>query len=118
MIRRVDEKREFTMENALGGNGSIFHKVIIEADEFKGAGRLYNMITFPPKCSIGYHIHNGESETYMVVKGKGQYSDNGTLVEIGVGDIAYCQPGDGHGLENIGDEDLVIIALVIFDKTN
>ena len=118
MIRRANEKRELTMENALGGNGSIFHKVIIELDEFKGAGRLYNIVTFPPKSSIGYHVHTGESETYMVLQGKGQYSDNGVLTEISVGDIAYCPPGEGHGLENIGDEELVIVALVIFDKTN
>ena len=52
-----------------------------------------------------------------MLKGEGIYNDNGTEVEVKAGDVTYCAPGEGHGLENRGSEDLVIAALIMFDKT-
>lgn len=117
MVRRADERKKLELKNAQGGLESIFPNVILEGDEFTNAGRLFNIVTFPPKSSIGYHMHNGETETYVVLSGEGKYSDNGTEVMVGVGDVTFCPSGEGHGLENIGDEDLVVIALILFDKT-
>lgn len=117
MIRRADERKKLELKNAQGGLETIFPNVILEGEEFTDAGRLFNIVTFPPKSSIGYHMHNGESETYVVLSGEGKYSDNGTEVMVGVGDVTFCPSGEGHGLENIGDEDLVVIALILFDKT-
>lgn len=117
MIRRADERKKLEMKNAQGGKETLFPNVILESDEFTGAGRLFNIVTFPPKSSMGYHVHNGETETYVILSGKGLYSDNGTEVIVEPGDVTYCPSGEGHGLENIGEEDLVIIALILFDKT-
>lgn len=117
MVRRADERKKLEMKNAQGGKESLFPNVILEGDEFTGAGRLFNIVTFPPKSSMGYHVHNGETETYVILSGKGLYNDNGTEVILEPGDVTYCPSGEGHGLENIGDEDLVIIALILFDKT-
>ncbi|MCI1959077.1 MAG: cupin domain-containing protein [Clostridia bacterium] len=116
MIKKAGTIKKLEMKNAQGGNNSIFAEPILTGDEFTNSGRLYNKMTFPPKASIGYHVHKGESETYFILKGTGMYSDNGKEVEVHAGDIAYCAPGEGHGLENIGDEDLIMIALIIFDK--
>ena len=117
MVRKASERRKFEMKNAQGGMETIFPTVIIEGDEFTDAGRLFNVVTFPPKSSIGYHVHTGETETYMVLSGKGKYNDNGTEVIVEAGDVTFCSSGEGHGLENIGDEDLVVVALILFDKT-
>ena len=116
MIKKAGTVGKLEMKNAQGGKNSLYAEPILTGDEFLNSGRLYNKMTFPPKSSIGYHVHKGESETYFILKGKGLYSDNGKEVEVHAGDIAYCAPGEGHGLENIGDEDLVMIALIIFDK--
>ena len=104
------------MVEPFNGKGKSHADKLMEGDEFTGAGRLYNIVTFPPKCSIGYHQHIGESETYYVLKGKGMFNDDGEMKEVGVGDVMYTGPGFSHGLENIGDEDLVIAAFIIFDK--
>ena len=117
MIKRLEERKKVEMVNAQGGMNSIFAHLILEGAEFTEAGRLFNIVTFPPQSSIGYHVHNGETETYLVLQGRGRYSDNGTEVEIGPGDVAYCPSGEGHGLVNITDEDLVIVALILYDKT-
>ena len=62
------------------------------------------------------HVHEGESETYVILKGHGVYNDNGTEVEVSIGDVTYCAPGEGHGLVNNSDEELVLVALIIYDK--
>ena len=63
---------------------------------------------------IGYHIHNGDSETYYILSGKGRYNDNGTIVEIGPGDVAYCAPGEGHGLAYHDEKPVEMIALILY----
>ncbi|MGL4790123.1 MAG: cupin domain-containing protein, partial [Anaerotignaceae bacterium] len=114
MIKKQGTRNVVEMKNAFEGLNSIFADKLLEGDEFTNAGRLFNIVTFPPNSSIGYHVHNGESETYVVLKGSGKYSDNGVEVILEAGDVAYCPSGEGHGLENIGEEDLVVVALIIF----
>ena len=115
-IKKAGTLTRIEMVEPFNGKGKSYADKLMEGDEFTGAGRLYNIVTFPPKCSIGYHQHIGESETYYVLKGKGMFNDDGEMKEVGVGDVMYTGPGFSHGLENIGDEDLVIAAFIIFDK--
>ena len=48
--------------------------------------------------------------SYHILAGKGMYNDNGTEYEVNAGDTTYTMSGCGHGIENIGDTDLEIIA--------
>ena len=59
-------------------------------------------------------IHHGDGETYCIVSGRGEYNDNGTLVEVGPGDVTFVDDGEGHSLKNIGEEDLVSVALILY----
>ncbi|MDD3746500.1 MAG: cupin domain-containing protein [Anaerostipes sp.] len=63
-----------------------------------------------------YHVHENEGEAYHILSGKGLYDDNGTKYEVEAGDTTYTMSGQGHGIENIGNEDLVIIPLILLDK--
>ena len=116
MIKKAGSLNRVEMKNAKGGMNSLFAYLILEGDEFTNAGRLFNFVTFPPNASMGYHVHEGESETYVILKGHGVYNDNGTEVEVSTGDVTYCAPGEGHGLVNNSDEELVLVALIIYDK--
>ena len=106
-IRRV--------ENMAGGKGHVLIKDILGAKELNGKCGLYSEVTIEPGCSLGYHEHHGESETYYILSGKGDYNDNGTVRPVKAGDITYTPNGCGHGLENTGDENLVFMALIIYD---
>ena len=117
-IKKAGTLTEITLDHPFNGDGVSHAIKMLEDDEFTGAGRLYNIVTFPPHCSIGYHQHINESETYYILKGKGIFNDDGIETEVGEGDVMYTGPGHSHGLANAGDEDLVISALVIFDKEN
>ena len=65
-------------EQANGGEGAIFIKHILNETELNGKCKMFAEVTIPAGCSLGYHVHHNESETYYIVKGEGEYNDNGT----------------------------------------
>lgn len=101
------------MEAPYGGNGHLTRKKLLGEKELDGKCSLYAEITLEPKSNIGYHEHHGESETYYILSGRGNFNDNGTIRPVKSGDVTFTPSGCGHGLENISDENLVFIALII-----
>ena len=57
----------------------------------------------------------GESETYYILTGEGNYDDNGRIRPVKAGDVTFTPDGCGHALTNTGDTDLVFMALIIKD---
>ena len=103
------------IENMCGGTGHVIIKDILEGDELKGKCGLYSQVTIEKGCSLGYHEHHGETETYYILSGQGEYDDNGVKRPVKAGDITITPDGKGHGLANTGETDLVFMALIIFD---
>ena len=87
-IRRV--------ENMCGGKGHVIIKDILEGDELKGKCGLYAQVTIEKGCSLGYHEHHGETETYYILSGEGEYDDNGVKRPVKAGDITITPDGKGH----------------------
>ena len=97
-------------EHMAGGNGQI-----LDAEQLNGKCGLYAQVTLEPGCSLGYHEHHGESETYYILQGQGEYNDNGTYRPVKAGDITFTPDNHGHALANTGNTDLVFMALIIKD---
>ncbi|MDC7288577.1 cupin domain-containing protein [Blautia schinkii] len=104
-IRRIEHMCE--------GNGHVIIKDILEEPQLNGKCGLYAEVTLEPGCSLGYHEHHGESETYYIISGQGEYNDNGAYRPVQAGDITFTPDGKGHGLANTGNTDLVFMALII-----
>ena len=68
-----------------------------------------------PGSAIGYHVHKGDSETYYIMSGTARYNDNGNIVTLSAGDVTYTASGEGHGIEAIGDEQVEMIALILYE---
>ncbi len=86
---RTDEKM-----NHAGGQGPMYIKHLLDKD----------------------HEHVGNSETYYVLKGHALYNDNGSIREIGPGEVPFTPNGFKHGVDNTkGTEDFVFMALIIND---
>ena len=77
--------------------------------------RLFNTITLNPGCGIGYHVHEGETEMFYFLDGCGRVQDDDHFYDITAGDSMATFSGHGHGVENTGDHDLVILAVIIKD---
>lgn len=101
------------IENMCGGKGHLLIKHLLGEKELNGKCGLYAEVTIEPGCSLGFHEHHGESETYYILKGQGIYSDNGALRMVKAGDVTFTPDGQGHALTNTEDTDLVFMALII-----
>ena len=109
-------KREIErVESMGGGSGHVLIERLLDEKELNGKCRMYAKVTLEPGCSIGYHPHHGESETYYILSGIGEYNDNSILRSVEPGDVTFTPDGWGHGMENTGTEYLVFMALIILD---
>ena len=105
----VGEKKMF------GGSGvAIMQQILNGPDEMYGKGRVFNHVTLNPGCEIGWHVHHGDGECYFILKGHGEYSDNGRTVTLGPGDMSFVGDGEGHSMVNKTDEPLEAIALILY----
>ena len=100
-------------ENRAGGKGFVHIERLLTPEEMSDNVKMYAKVTIDVNSSLGYHLHDGDSETYYILEGKAAYNDNGTMREIGVGDVTHTPSGQSHGIENIGDTPLVFMALII-----
>ena len=103
------------VENMHGGEGHVIIKRLLDEKQLNGKCGLYAEVTIEPGCSLGYHEHHGESETYYILSGKGIYSDNGTLRMVEAGDVTFTPGGKRHAMTNSSGESMIFMALIIFD---
>lgn len=112
---RRNEEREVARMKVQGGPGEAeMHKILNNPEEMFGKGRLFNHICLEPGAGVGWHIHHGDGEIYYILKGEGEYSDNGKLVTVFAGDVTSVGDGEGHSLVNTGRETLEAIALILY----
>lgn len=86
--------------------------------DFEGVNpklNMYSRVTLYPGQEVGYHLHDGNSELYYILAGKGTYNDNGKEMEVTEGTVTFTPSGSSHGLKNTGDDVLEFIALIILD---
>lgn len=113
-VRRKDEI-EVSFKKMFNGDGEAeMHTLLKGADEMYGKGRLFNHVILAPGAEIGWHVHKGDGETYYILKGEGEYSDNGNVITVTAGDVTFVDDGEGHSLKNTGSEPLEAIALILF----
>ena len=116
IIRRSEEKESITKPAPFEGVGEITVRSLLNGpEEMENKGRVFGHTTVYPGSRIGDHYHNGDSETYYILSGKGKYNSNGTIVDVQPGDVYYCGDGEFHGIEAI-DEPIEMIALILYTK--
>ncbi len=97
-----------------GGEGDV----VIEHIQKEGLPekcRLMSKITLEPGCSIGHHVHNSETEYYIITKGEAVVDDDGTDVPCKAGDVIITPDGYGHSIRNSGSVTMEMIAVIILD---
>ena len=115
MIRRSDERVVETKRELFEGEGNVtIRSLLNNPEEMYDKGRVFAHSTLQPGCSIGFHIHENESETYYIYSGEAEFNDNGTIKTVSSGDVTFTGAGEGHGIKNIGNEELEFIALIIY----
>lgn len=114
MIYRSEDMKTTERFEMRGGNGTV--KLTGLVGELPAGARLFSRIVLEKGVSIGVHPHEGETELFSFVSGSGRACDDGTWYDIKAGDAMSTPSGHSHGVENTGDEPLVIVACIVLDK--
>ena len=114
MIRKAAEFKTEYRENMRGGNGTVELTNFVTPAQLNEKGRLFGNITLKPGCSIGYHVHETDSELFYLIKGQALYNDNGTEYILNAGDVMICPAGTGHAIANNGQEDVELCAVIVY----
>lgn len=101
------------INGASGGKGILTKEFLINEEQMGAHCGLFGQVSLEPGAVLGYHEHHGETETYYILAGSGIYMDNDERIAVEAGDVLFCADGNGHGLENTGETDLVFVALIL-----
>ncbi len=113
MIIRAADRPSSVKEHMRGGEGHVRMCPVIPAELLRDKGKLFNTVTLEKGCEIGFHMHEGDCEAYLILSGEGELNDNGTLTTVRAGDVSFTESGESHSLKNNRDEPLVLVALVL-----
>ena len=72
----TDRKTDY-FEKRAGGTGTTIMEHIIDESVYGGKIAAYARVILKPGCSLGYHKHEGTSETLYILSGTAEYNDNG-----------------------------------------
>ena len=111
----VTNRKTDYFEKRAGGTGTTIMEHIVDESVYGGKIAAYARVVLKPGCSLGYHKHEGTSETLYILSGTAEYNDNGTPCTLKAGDVAFCPEGESHSVGNsaTATEDLVIMALIV-----
>ena len=112
MYKRIEEFKTQIKFNA-DGSEKMFKTNLADFDKWDPRVRLFSLIQVKPGEEVEYHTHEGESETFFILSGEGIYNDNGKCVVIEHGMVTYTPSGEGHSIENTGNDMLVFIAMIV-----
>ena len=107
------ERKIERIEGLKGGAGHVFLERLVGEDVLDNKCKMFANMTVETGCSLGYHEHQDESETYYIISGSGVYRDNDSTFDVHAGDVLVCRPGNGHAISNPHKEALRFVALMI-----
>ncbi|MBU1191989.1 MAG: cupin domain-containing protein [Gammaproteobacteria bacterium] len=63
----------------------------------------------PPGSRVTAHKHSDMHEIFIILSGQGRVRCDDTVQPVGPGTCLRIEPGERHGFENDGSEDLVVV---------
>ena len=111
MIFTKDMQCDELREHMRGGNGTV--KLTALCPQLPANLRLFSRITLAPGASIGEHAHENEAELFYFLSGSATLLDDGVRTKAAAGDVMLTASGHSHSVINEGDEDVVILAVIV-----
>lgn len=113
MIRKVDNFKSKIEKSCCGGSGKAVLSSVLSQNEIYKEVSMFSVVTLNCGDEVGYHIHKGDMEIYMVLKGCAVFNDNGTEVVLNEFDTAITYDGEGHSIRPIDGTTLQFLACKI-----
>jgi mannose-6-phosphate isomerase-like protein (cupin superfamily) len=113
MIKRKAEQVIEVRKNMRGGAGEVTIRHCLNKEEIRAKCRLCAQLVLPPGAGIGPHHHDNEDEVFIIQQGQGVVTDSGKEMEVEAGDAVLTGKGDSHSIQNTGENDLVVTAIIM-----
>lgn len=114
-IGRFDELSEYSMVHPKSGR-EIVGKIFLK-DATKATGTEISFQELPPNTDLSYfHIHIENEETYIILKGSGEFQLNEDCFPVTEGSVIRVAPKGIRSLRNSSDEPMIY--MVIQSKEN
>ncbi len=114
-IGKLDELTEYSLIHPKSGKevkGKVFLK-----EATKVTGTEISFATLPPNTELSYfHIHNKNEETYIILKGSGDFQVDDDCFAITEGSVIRVAPNGKRGMRN--SSDIPMVYMVIQSKEN
>ena len=114
-IGKLDDLMEHSLIHPVSGS-EIKGKVFLK-DATKATGTEISFQVLPPYADQCYfHVHKENEETYIIVKGEGEYQVDDDCFPVSEGAVIRVAPEGKRSLRNSSDKPLVF--MVIQSKQN
>lgn len=107
MLIDFNEMKEITVPKMNSGAGEISAKMYIDGDGKIIPCRIHK------GSSIGMHEHPTSDDINYVILGTGKAICDGEEEILTAGSCHICKKGSNHSIINTGDDDLVILTVVV-----
>ena len=107
MLIDFNRIKEMTMPGMNNGTGTMTAKMYMEK-----AGKIIPC-SIHAGGSIGMHRHETSDDINYVLSGRGKAVCDGQEEILELGTCHICRKGSSHSIENTGDEDLVLLTVVV-----
>lgn len=107
MLIDFNEMQARTVPGMNGGTGEMTAKM------YMGENRKIIPCTIHRGGSIGLHTHNTSDDINYVISGTGKAICDNVEEDLVAGVCHICPKGSEHSIINTGDEDLVLITIVV-----
>lgn len=114
-IGKLDDLMEHSLIHPVSGS-EIKGKVFLK-DATKATGTEISFQILPPYADLSYfHVHKENEETYIIVKGEGEYQVDDDCFPVSEGSVIRVSPAGKRSLRNLSNKPLVF--MVIQSKQN
>ena len=111
MMTRMDQQKHVVRAFMRGGKKQVQS---VELSAFLPERvRMFATHRLVPGASIGYHVHRGETELVYFLEGVCRVQDDEQVRYAMAGDSMIVSSGHGHGMENTGDNDVVMVCVIV-----
>ncbi len=107
MLIDFNDMKEITVSKMNSGTGEISAKMYVDGDGKIIPCRIHK------GSSIGMHEHPTSDDINYVISGTGKAICDGKEEILAPGSCHICKKGSSHSIINTGDDDLVILTVVV-----
>lgn len=107
MLIDFNTMKEVTIPGMNNGTGSMTAKMYVDEQ-----GKIIPC-TIHPGSSIGLHRHETGDDINYILSGTGRAICDGEDELLGAGCCHICKKGSEHSIINTGDDDLVLLTVVV-----